>query len=114
MKKQNKVSITLLTILTFSHFSRSKILKYPLKVSPQGTTLTDMNLSFRALKESNFFHPVKRSNIFSKKHDSIYALSLSQDRNKIAYFIQLEVGDSKEKLDFMIDSGNKFIPIILV
>lgn len=96
----------LVTIILFSSFTTQKILKFEVSQESKGTTKSDIENSLRLLKETPF-HPVKGSNLFSKKHDAIYALSLSQDRNKVAYFVELEVGNSKEKLKFMIDSGKK-------
>lgn len=96
----------LLFILLLTLPTAQKILRYGVRERANGDTLSDIEKSYKLLKETDY-HPVKGSNLFSKKHDAIYALSLSQDRNKIAYFVDLEVGNSKEKLDFMIDSGKK-------
>lgn len=51
--------------------------------------------------EGGIFRPVT--------HNGIYSLSLSQERNKMAFYLNLELGESKQPIEFMIDTGKNLL-----
>ena len=46
-----------------------------------------------------------------QKKNQFHILSLSQTRNHVGYTIQLRLGKKKQKIEFMINTGNKKIKI---
>ena len=79
---------------------QSRLMRLPLRIE-KGSVDEDLkkaNEMIKGIHGTQKFH-----------YSGIYKLALTQDRNKIAYFTQLILGDDKTPLEFMIDTGIRLI-----
>jgi hypothetical protein len=96
--------ITVLTILAAVAQTHSKLLYYKVRQQPSSTAKEDLQASIKLLKTTPFHPSHSHKSVVRQSHAGVYAMSLKQDRNNIAYFLKMKVGGSKN-LEFMIDSG---------
>lgn len=106
-------TVTLVLLIAFATLlnptQQAKLVRFQARAQAKGTAERDYMNGYKMIHHGNSKWSAKshkQNGVFSQaEHEGIYALTLSQDRNKVAFFVTLELGDTKEPVEFMIDTG---------